>query len=370
MISVYGVLQSLAFVVVVLLLLLRAIAYYLKGYQGKLLYYPDTPVSSRVVVPVPSDYDLPFQWLDVKTSDGIKLKSFFIYPKGTELEDAIDRPTIIHFHGNAGNIGHRIPLAKLYVKYLHVNVVLAEYRDYGASSNSGNICEEGLMLDAEATLEQVRNLPYINNNSLIIHGASLGGAVCVSLAASHERKVSAVIIENSFTSISDMSDVLLGSILGANHQITPYKVKFLSALYSFLKPIVLMIHWRSVDRISKIKVPMLFVSGSEDELVPTTHMKMLYDLAKTSKKVLACIPGGTHNETFLKPETITAMRDFLAEHVLEHPQVSGHANSDTHIPMAQPNLPSGANSMTQHIKQSVLNRSYQRQVDDSNDEDV
>ena len=253
MISIYGVLQSLAFVSVVLLLLLRFIAYYLRSYQGKLLYYPETPVSSRVVVPIPSDYELPYQLLEIKTSDGIVLKAFFIYPNGTELPDAIDRPTLIHFHGNAGNIGHRIPLAKLFVKHLNVNVVLAEYRDYGASTNSGNVCEEGLLIDAEATLEHVRHLPYVSNNSIIIHGASLGGAVCVSLAAAHEKRISAVVIENSFTSISDMSDVLLGSILGSNHQITPSKSKFLSRLFSFLKPFVLMIHWRSIDKVDRIK---------------------------------------------------------------------------------------------------------------------
>jgi hypothetical protein len=37
-------------------------------------------------------------------------------------------PTIIFFHGNAGNIGLRLPNALQMLQYLNVNVLLVEYR--------------------------------------------------------------------------------------------------------------------------------------------------------------------------------------------------------------------------------------------------
>lgn len=43
------------------------------------------------------------------------------------------RPTIVMFHANAGNVGHRIPLARKFVSELRCNVFMLSYRGYGGS---------------------------------------------------------------------------------------------------------------------------------------------------------------------------------------------------------------------------------------------
>lgn len=38
------------------------------------------------------------------------------------------RPTVVIFHANAGNMGHRLPLAKVFWKQMGCNVFLLSYR--------------------------------------------------------------------------------------------------------------------------------------------------------------------------------------------------------------------------------------------------
>jgi len=58
---------------------------------------------------------------------------------------------MIFFHGNAGNIGSRLPNIEIIVKKCNTNVLILAYRGYGDSE--GTPSEEGLKLDADATLE-------------------------------------------------------------------------------------------------------------------------------------------------------------------------------------------------------------------------
>lgn len=72
--------------------------------QDLLLYYPDQPAQSFLFVESPSMFGLPFDNITVKTKDGVKINMFLIKQPPNLLGTA---PTVIYFHGNAGNIGHR-----------------------------------------------------------------------------------------------------------------------------------------------------------------------------------------------------------------------------------------------------------------------
>eukprot|EP01064_Diplonema_japonicum_P010582 TRINITY_DN17815_c0_g1_i1.p1 TRINITY_DN17815_c0_g1~~TRINITY_DN17815_c0_g1_i1.p1 ORF type:complete len:333 (+),score=46.33 TRINITY_DN17815_c0_g1_i1:66-1001(+) len=308
MMSVVGILQSSAIVIVVFVSFLRMLAHYLKAKQAELLYYPNMPADSRRHCSTPREYGIEeYSILDVVTSDGVTLKAYYI-PHGTTVK------TLIHFHGNAGNIGHRIPQAQLMMKHLNTNIVLAEYRGYGLSDD-GVVTEETLMLDAQAVLNHVLSLDYVNPNAVIVHGSSLGGAVGVQLAAQNSPKIAALILENTFTCISDMVDSILESILKNVPITTRRKTVLTSVFTNLIKPVVLMLQWRSVDVVAKLEIPVLFVSGTSDELVPPSHMRRLYGMCKSSEKKLALIEGGMHNDTFTKPNALKEMREYLDLHV-------------------------------------------------------
>ncbi len=62
--------------------------------------------------------------------------------------------TWLWFHGNAGNISNRLDNLKRLHDKLGVNVLIFDYRGYGASEGSPS--EEGFYLDAEAALSYLR----------------------------------------------------------------------------------------------------------------------------------------------------------------------------------------------------------------------
>lgn len=84
-------------------------------------------------------------------------------------------PTIVYFHGNAGNMGHRLQNCRGLYHNLHCNILLVEYRGYGLSE--GNATEEGLYLDAKASLDYLFTRTDINHKEVIVFGRSLGKVV-------------------------------------------------------------------------------------------------------------------------------------------------------------------------------------------------
>lgn len=108
------------------------------------------------------------------------------------------------FHGNAGNIGHRVPIAKVLEENLGCNVFMLEYRGYGLSTGTPD--ENGINLDAQTALDYIRNQKETEGGKIIVYGQSLGGAVAVQLVAKNQEAgdITAMILENTFTSIREM----------------------------------------------------------------------------------------------------------------------------------------------------------------------
>ena len=103
--------------------------------QDSLLYFPNMPSNARTHIQTPDKYDLPFESIFLRTSDNILIHSYFI---GLPDESRLSSDTIVFFHGNAGNIGHRLENAKLLFFELHCNVMLVEYRGYGISNGTAH----------------------------------------------------------------------------------------------------------------------------------------------------------------------------------------------------------------------------------------
>ena len=110
-----------------------------------------------------------------------------------------------------------------------------------------------------------------------------------------------MILENTFTSISEMVD-----------HIFPHLNRF--------KNLILKMFWPSIDRIPNVRVPMLFIVGTHDEIVPPPHAKKLHDAAVNAPfRQFHQVHGGTHNDTWLKggKDYVYALKEFL-EKCKEH----------------------------------------------------
>jgi len=177
---------------------------------------------------------------------------------------------------NSMNLSHRLPFMKELVEKLKMNVFIVSYRGYGSST--GEPSEEGLKIDAKTTLEYLSNRQDLKDSKIIIFGRSLGGAVAIDLLSSVENnRVKALILENTFTSIDDMIDVV----------------------FPFLKYIKSLSHnkWESIEKIKNISIPTLFICGEQDEVVPHGMVKKLFDSCGAKKKFYIPFKDGKHMTT-------------------------------------------------------------------------
>ncbi|CAE6466735.1 unnamed protein product [Rhizoctonia solani] len=99
--------------------------------QNSLIYPSNVPEGSRTNVATPADYGLPYSDLSFTTPDNVKIRAYLLIQRkillsaegspgveevtieGDDADYARSRPTVLFLHANAGNLGHRIPLAKV-----------------------------------------------------------------------------------------------------------------------------------------------------------------------------------------------------------------------------------------------------------------
>jgi len=264
----------------------------------RLLYHPDQPAHSRVFVPTPAIFGLPFENLFIRARDGVELHLFLVRRPG---EAGATVPTILYLHGNAGNIGHRLLNVQGLYNSLGCNVALLEYRGYGRSEGSPS--EEGLCMDAQAALDFLLARPDLASDKLVVFGRSLGGAVAVDLAtrAANKERLAAVMLENTFTSIPDIARILF-----------PFRLIKLLPVWAYKN------QFRSLRKACRITQPTLFLSGLSDQLIPPRMMTELYTACGAPVKRLARFQGGSHNETWTAPDYLQTVNYFLDEVVYLH----------------------------------------------------
>ena len=180
------------------------------------------------------------------TSDGETLSAFLVKPANKARAKPI---TILTFHGNAGNIGHRLPIARVLANDIQCTTLMLEYRGYGLST--GNPTEKGLMIDAQTGLDYIRQREDLKGNKIVVYGQSLGGAVSLDLVAKNKNTgdIKGLMLENTFLSIAKMIPAVMPM------------AKYLTPLCHE--------HWKSEEILPQITdIPILFLSGLQDEIVP------------------------------------------------------------------------------------------------------
>lgn len=118
-------------------------------YQDSLLYFPDQPENSRIYVQSPRLLGIPFENLHIQTKDSVTLNAVFLKQVGSRLNMA---PTIVMYHGNAGNIGHRLTNAYLLYSFTGSNILMLEYRGYGKSDGAPSERGKYCLLSSSAPL--------------------------------------------------------------------------------------------------------------------------------------------------------------------------------------------------------------------------
>ncbi len=250
-----GILFGLAAVAVVGLLVS-----FFAPLERMLVFFP-----TREVALTPGDAGLEFEDVFIETAGGERLHGWYVPGRREE--------TWVWFHGNGGNVGHRVEELAQFHRRLGVNQFIFDYRGYGNSDGAASV--ENTHQDARAALEYVRGRGDVDGERVVYFGRSLGAAVAVQLAVEH-RPLGMVLV-SPFTSLRDMAKAAYPGL--------PFLPRLVGSRYDSLK------------QIPQVDAPLLVIHGQQDDIVPVEQGIRLFEAASEPKS-LVILPTAGHNDTY------------------------------------------------------------------------
>jgi uncharacterized protein len=241
-------------------------------FQRVLVYNPSKITPTRTAFHAED-----MQHIQLMTKDNLSLNAWYKSATATQQ-------TIIIFHGNAGHIGTRMPLARQLIQQ-GFGVLLLDYRGYGG--NPGRPSEQGLYQDARAGMHYLKqqNIPA---QSIVLYGESLGTGVATQMAMEYP-KACALILQSPYTT--------------------------LKALGKHRYPWIPIAPWDKFDSISNIKqihTPVLMFHGDIDKVVPDWQGKALFAAANQPKQWIT-LKNKAHKNLWT-PEFIQTVQQFIHQH--------------------------------------------------------
>ena len=259
-----------------ILILIFGAAFFIFGFvryfEAHAIFHPtkEMPVT-------PSLIGLPFEDIYFKTKDGLTLNGWFV--KAPQA-----RTTFLFFHGNAGNISHRLEKIALFY-HLGVNVFIIDYRGYGKSEGLPN--EEGLYKDTLAAYDYLLTRDDVDRGHFVCYGDSLGGVAAVYAAS--QRSFAALVVDSSFSSSADMS----------------------KTIFPFVPTFFLKTRMDSASRVKTMALPKLFIHSINDEIIPFRLGKKLFDAACAPKEFLQITGGHNTSHVDSREKILSALKEFL-----------------------------------------------------------
>ncbi len=200
------------------------------------------------------------------TADAYRLHGWYF-----ESSQQPSAATVVFFHGNSGNISDVGWLGQWFAER-GFNVLLVDYRGYGASAGEPNY-EAGLYADGDAAVAFVVNEKGERPQRVVLYGTSLGTTVVADIAS--RGKVGALIIESGLSSASSLAVHRFWWLPRALHFIGKND-------------------FESARKLGKVKAPVLIVHGDPDPVIPTSEARLLFEAANEPKRLLI-FPGAGHN---------------------------------------------------------------------------
>ncbi|SCY64349.1 hypothetical protein SAMN05216420_11150 [Nitrosospira sp. Nl5] len=247
--------------------------------QASLIYYPET---GRNPISTPDYAGLAYESVEISTADGENLHGWFVPAPSA-------KGTVLFFHGNAGNISHRMEYLLMFHR-LGYSTFIFDYRGYGHSTGSPS--ESGTYLDAQAAWRYLADARSIPPPHILLFGESLGGAVAAWLAIN--EKPGALVLASAFTSVPDMA----------------------AKIYPFL-PVRLLsrFDYNTLEYLQSVTCPVFIAHSPQDEIVPFAHGRTLYEAAPEPKRFLELQGGHNSGFIFMQEDWVKALGEFMDTHL-------------------------------------------------------
>ena len=172
--------------------------------------------------------------------------------------------TVLYAHGNAEDLGHIAPFLEE-LRHAGFAVLAFDYRGYG-SSTGGPASAAGATRDMETMYRHAVNTLKIPPSRLILYGRSVGSGPATDLAA--RVPIGGLVLESAFVSA--------------------FRVLTRVSLLPFDR-------FHNLGHIRRVRAPVLVIHGTDDEVIPASHGRRLYEAASQPKQAL-WIDGAHHND--------------------------------------------------------------------------
>jgi len=261
----------------------------LYGVQRYLVFQPDTTLHTA-----PADYPFPVQDITIAGEPRQTLHGWWVAAPNPRAK------VVLYLHGNDGNVSTNMDGIVL-LRELGYSILLIDYRGYGASGG-GFPSEQGVYRDAQAAWDYLVRERGVNPVNLVIYGHSLGGAIAIELAL-HHPEAAALVVESSFTSIRGLAQ------LDARFAVVPVG-PFLSQRFD------------SIDKVGRLRLPVLYIHGTADEIVPFEMGEALYAATPAARGFVAVRAGRHENNAVVGGVELRSAIGRFVENVAREPRLA------------------------------------------------
>lgn len=198
---------------------------------------------------------------------------------GWYREAAAGKPTILYFHGNAGNLSGR---SERFRKIIGSRFGLFAVTYRGFAGSGGAPGEAALFADALESFDWLAK----RTDNIVLHGESLGTGIATYVAA--ERPARALVLEAPYTAALDVA--------GETYPWVPVSLLMRDPFLTR-------------EHIRRVEEPILILHGTQDRVIPVEHGRRLFEAAPEPKR-LAIVDGAGHDDLWDRGLWSTVL-DFL-----------------------------------------------------------
>lgn len=192
-------------------------------------------------------------------------------------------PTVVHFHGNGDQLADQVPVVRRYQE-AGLGFYVMEYPGYGLAADRGP-SEQGIYAAAEVALAHLHGVLGVPRERTVLQGQSLGSGAAVEMA---RRGLGArLVLLTPYTSIVDMG----------------------ARTFPWL-PVRLLARDRfdSAAKAPGVKLPVLIVHGTRDEVIPVDMGRTLGRLFPHA--TVRLVEGAAHHDVFYAPGVLEELVRF------------------------------------------------------------
>lgn len=215
------------------------------------------------------------------TTDGLTIRGWFIPAKEPSAR------TVVICHGLGANRANFLPFVTV-SDALQANSLLFDFRGHGESNGHTVSYGHWEKLDVLAAIDYLRTQRPEQAREVVGLGISMGTAGLVYAAAEVDPPLRAIILDSAFASAIELTDsVLFVFPSPIRPALTAPGVPIASLHAGCWLPDV-----RPIDRIDRVRAPLLFVHAGDDHLIPCRHSERLYEKALEPKFLWISDTGG------------------------------------------------------------------------------